>query len=247
MPNNKKIRIFAGPNGSGKSSLFKAFPKDLNTGPFINADELEYKLSQNGYIDLKEYGLKVTQQDLDTFKLLPASISMFDKAISNGHIIDVHVNNNCIVDASRSTHSYEGSFIAAFLRDQYVKYDRTFSFETVMSHPSKIEEIETIITKGYSAYLYFLCTDSPVVNISRVSNRVKKGGHPVDKKKIEDRYYRTLEALHQLLPHCYRAYLFDNSGKTLILIAELCGGYMKLKTNHPPIWFLKYVLPHYKN
>lgn len=247
MPNSKKIRVFAGPNGSGKSSFFKAFPKNLNTGPFINADELEQKLSQNFFIDLKEFGLTATQQDLESFKLLPASISMLSNATKNGHAIDISINNNCIVDASGSTHSYEGAFIAAFLRDLYVKDNRTFSFETVMSHPSKINEIVSIVAQDYNAYLYFLCTDSPMVNISRVLNRVDKGGHPVPANKIHDRYYRTLKALHLLLPHCYRAYLFDNSGKSPLLVAELCGGYMELKTNDPPAWFLDYVLPYYQS
>jgi predicted ABC-type ATPase len=45
-----------------------------------------------------------------------------------------------------------------------------------MSHTSKLNEIEAMVAKGYRSYLYFVCTDSPVVNVSRVNNRVEKGG-----------------------------------------------------------------------
>lgn len=92
-----------------------------------------------------------------------------------------------------------------------------------------------------------MCVDSPEVNVSRVNNRVEKGGHEVPKNKIIDRYYRTLSNLHLTLPYCYRAYLFDNSAKEQILIAEVYKGNIKLKTDKLPNRFIKFVLPYYTN
>jgi predicted ABC-type ATPase len=245
MPSNKKIRIFAGPNGSGKSTLFHEFSKNYNTGFFINADILEKKLAESGLIDLKEIGLDATQDDLDAFMTLDSSKTLFNKAAEEGHVIDVFVKENFIVDASKETHSYEGAFIASFIRHLLIAQNKSFSFETVMSHTSKIDEIKQVVSLGYNAYLYFVCIDSPEVNVSRVNNRVEKGGHEVAEDKIIDRYYRTLENLHLALPHCYRAYLFDNSGKEQLLIAEVYKGSMELKTDKLPNWFIKFVLPYY--
>lgn len=245
MPSNKKIRIFAGPNGSGKSTLFHEFSKNYNTGFFINADILEKRLAESGLIDLKEIGLDATQDDLDAFMTLDSSKTLFNKAAEEGHVIDIFVKENFIVDASKETHSYEGAFIASFIRHLLIVQNKSFSFETVMSHTSKIEEIKQVVSLGYNAYLYFVCIDSPEVNVSRVNNRVEKGGHEVAEDKIIDRYYRTLENLHLALPHCYRAYLFDNSGKEQLLIAEVYKGSMELKTDKLPNWFIKFVLPYY--
>lgn len=186
-----------------------------------------------------------SQVDLENFKSLDSSKSLFRKAETEGHKIDILVKQNFIVEASKETHSYEGAFVASFIRDLLIKQNKSFSFETVMSHSSKINEINTIVKKGYDAYLYFVCIDSPEVNISRVNNRVDKGGHNVPEDKILDRYYRTLDMVHLVLPLCYRAYLFDNSGKTQELIAEVYKGAMILKTDNPPQWFIKYVLPYY--
>ena len=61
-----------------------------------------------------------------------------------------------------------------------------------------------------------------------------------------ERYSRSLELLHQVLPLCYRAYLFDNSGKEYELIAELYQGVLEIKTNQLPQWFIQYVLPYYE-
>lgn len=245
MPSNKKIRIFAGPNGSGKSTLFHEFSKNYNTGFFINADILEKRLAESGLIDLKEIGLDATQDDLDAFMTLDSSKTLFNKAAEEGHVIDIFVKENFIVDASKETHSYEGAFIASFIRHLLIAQNKSFSFETVMSHTSKIDEIRQVVSLGYNAYLYFVCIDSPEVNVSRVNNRVEKGGHEVTEDKIIDRYYRTLENLHLALPHCYRAYLFDNSGKEQLLIAEVYKGSMELKTDKLPNWFIKFVLPYY--
>jgi predicted ABC-type ATPase len=247
MPSNKKIRVFAGPNGSGKSTLFNEFSKNYNTGFFINADVLEKKLAESGLIDLHEIGLIATQKDLDAFKTLPTSQTLFQKAEDEGHAIDILVKENFIVDASKETHSYEGAFIASFIRHLLITQNKSFSFETVMSHTSKIDEIEKVVALGYNAYLYFVCIDSPDVNVSRVNNRVDKGGHEVPENKIVDRYYRTLENLHLALPHCYRAYLFDNSGKEQFLIAEVYKGQIELKTDKVPNWFIQFVLPYYTN
>lgn len=244
MP-SKKIRVFAGPNGSGKSSLFQEFSKNYNTGPFINADEIESRLVGKGLIDLEELGLKATQQDLEEFSHLPSSKSLLQKAGEANHPIDIIVSENCIVDRSKESHSYEASYTAAFIRHLLIREGKSFSFETVMSHESKVGEVKDLVAVGYHAYLYFVCIDDPEVNVSRVATRVKKGGHPVSENKITERYVRTLGLLHEMLPLCYRAYLFDNSGKKQVMIAELYDGALELKTDKVPKWFIDYVLPYY--
>ena len=247
MASNKRVRIFAGPNGSGKSTLFEAFQSEYKekTGYFVNADLLEKKLFDSSLIDLKSIGLVATQTDLENFKQLPTSQSLINKAIADGHAIDIHIKENCIVDNSDDSHSYEGSFIASFIRHLLVEQHKSFSFETVMSHPSKVDEIKQMVQLGYQPYLYFVCIDKPEVNISRISNRVSHGGHDVPDTKVLERYARTLELLTSLLPYCYRAYLFDNSGKKNQLIAELYKGDLEIKTSNPPQWFMDYVLPHF--
>lgn len=49
-------------------------------------------------------------------------------------------------------------------------------YETVFSHPSKLELIEKAREKGYFIRLFFICTESPRINIDRVAERYAKGG-----------------------------------------------------------------------
>jgi predicted ABC-type ATPase len=246
MQKNKRLRVFAGPNGSGKSTLFEEFKKKYDPGFFINADEIEKQLSISGLIDLKAIGVKANQQDLEKYKKSKEAVSLLTKASAENHIIDIEIKENFIVDKAKYTHSYEASFTASFIRWLLYSKKKSFSFETVMSHASKIEELRKAQKKGYKTYLYFVCTDSAEINIDRVANRVQKGGHPVDNSKIRSRYSNTLGNLYAAIQLSNRAYLFDNSGKRLELVAEVFEGVIQLNINNPPQWFIDYVLPYYQ-
>jgi len=133
-----------------------------------------------------------------------------------------------IVDGDKETHSYEGALISAFLRHHLQESRIDFCFETVMSHPSKIEEIKEAKQKGYKTYLYFICIDDPEVNVSRVENRVSKGGHNVALEKISSRYYNTLSNLLPMIENVDKCYLFDNSSEEYKLIAKISENKLSL-------------------
>src|SRR5665647_419725 len=247
MQVNKRLRVFAGPNGSGKSTLFNEFKKNYNPGYFINADELEELLNNSGLIDLEPIGIKAISKDLKAFSKTKEAKSLLAKANEEGHSINIEIKENFIVDKAKDTHSYEASFAAAFVRWLLYKNNISFSFETVMSHHFKITELKRAQKNGYKIYLYFVCTDDAEINVNRVANRVEKGGHAVNANKIRSRYGKTLKNLYDAIKVANRVYLFDNSGQTLELIAEIFDGALQLKVDNLPQWFINYVLPHYQS
>lgn len=245
----KRVRIFAGPNGSGKSTLFGEFSKNYNTGVFINADYIESVLATKGFIDLEDYNIKADQSNLDAFLSKNEVQSLLKKSEDSGRKIDIGIKENFIVNPFRDTHSYEAALVSMFLREKLVENNESFCFETVMSHPSKLIEIENVKKEGYTTYLYFVCIDDPEVNISRIKNRVDKGGHAVVNEKVTERYIKTLENLYPAVLLCDKVYLFDNSGEELTLIAEIQenASYIKLAVDEKefPNWFKTYVLSRY--
>lgn len=118
-----------------------------------------------------------------------------------------------------------------------------------MSHPGKLDEIREAKERGYKIYLYFICTDDSELNVKRVQDRVAKGGHDVDEKKIIERYPKTLENLFPAIQLAHRAYLFNYSDtekeEEKELIAEVFEGAMQLNVDDPPKWFIEYVLPNF--
>lgn len=94
--------------------------------------------------------------------------------------------------------------------------------------------------RGYRTYLYYVATEDPVINISRVKYRVKMGGHSVPEDKIISRYQRSLDLLIEATQFTNRAYIFDNSTHEHIWLAEITDGHLlEMKTDQVPAWFKK--------
>jgi predicted ABC-type ATPase len=89
---------------------------------------------------------------------------------------------------------------------------KKFSFETVFSHPGKVDIIKKAQKEGYKVYLYFVSTEHPTINVFRVKVvRVGDNGHDVKEEKIISRYYRSMDLMYEAAQHSYQSYFFDNS------------------------------------
>ena len=142
--------------------------------------------------------------------------------------------------------------IADRRRDECIAAKRSFSFETVMSHPSKIDVLRRAKAAGYLVHLYFVGTEDPTTNIDRVAIRVAEGGHDVPRDRIVARWQRSMGLLREAIDASDTAFVFDNSatmgldgGPRLVLwkwksddmkVAGLAGG------PHVPIWVARYIL-----
>src|SRR3989338_178670 len=109
-----------------------------------------------------------------------------------------------------------------------------------MSFPDKVELLREAQKRGYRTYLYYVATEDPSINISRVQYRVKKGGHSVPEDKIVSRYARSLDLLMPAIQSTHRSYIFDNSTSEHIWLAEITDGkILEMKTDKTPEWFKK--------
>jgi ABC-type branched-subunit amino acid transport system ATPase component len=61
-----RLQMFAGPNGSGKSTLYSVISEDL-LGVYINPDDIEREIKQFNFLDLREYGVDTTTENILTF------------------------------------------------------------------------------------------------------------------------------------------------------------------------------------
>jgi len=89
-----------------------------------------------------------------------------------------------------------------------------FAFETVMSHPSRINEMLMLKEQDYRVFLTFIATDDPEKNVARVTRRYETGtttGHYVAPDKVRERYHRTLALLPRAAEIADAVYIYDNS------------------------------------
>ena len=105
-----------------------------------------------------------------------------------------------------------------------------------MSHPSKLDFLRQAKANGYRTYLYFVATKDWGINIDRVKERVKKGGHQVSRDKIIERYFRSLGLLYEAVKLVDRAYVFDNSLEPQLIVRITDGRDVEYEVTSIPDW-----------
>ncbi len=234
-----RLRMFAGPNGSGKSTIKSAIREEI-LGVYVNPDEIEKEINKFDVFDFDWFGIQVKKEDV--FEFLLGSL-LLKKADLLDDVRALKFNDNKLSFYSVSNNSYFSSVIADFIRQNLAIQRKSFTFETVMSSHDKIDFLKNTKQIGYRNYLYFVATNDPLINISRVKYRVANGGHPVPEDKIISRYYRSLELLIEAIKYTDRAYIFDNSLDQQFLLAEITNAKdIELKSTEVPAWFEKYIL-----
>jgi predicted ABC-type ATPase len=244
-----RLRVFAGPNGSGKSTIIEAvknhkvkgIPVDI--GIYINADEILIALTR-GKFTFSTYKVKTSHTELIQTAL---ESGLIDQAFSEEDLISSFrwVGNNIVLRETKYADRL-AQILADFLRKKLLNERLKFSFETVFSHPGKLEIMRQAVNAGYKVYLYFVCTESPEINKFRVKQvRIKEGGHDVPEDKIERRYYRSLHFMFEAAQLAHQAYFFDNSGEEFRLFAHFkkVGNKKKwdaIDKSKVPDWFIKY-------
>ncbi len=81
----------------------------------------------------------------------------------------------------------------------------------MLSASDKIDFVENAIKSGYFVRLFFVGTNHPSINASRIAHRVLEGGHDVPISKIISRYSKSIANCLILSKLVDRLYVYDNS------------------------------------
>lgn len=96
-------------------------------------------------------------------------------------------------------------------RNRLLKKRLSMILETTFTHEEKFAFIRKAKNAGYFIRLYFIGTDTPVINAGRVCARMLNGGHEVYINKIIKRHTGSREMCLISAPLVDRLYIFDNS------------------------------------
>ena len=247
----KTLTVFAGPNGSGKTTITNRFLEDppFALGHYLNPDEIEQQLNLPGFAVLESYTIQPSDQDWASFiaeSTLAAKICR-DNTLTSSQLtesIQLTDEGKTITPLqSLISDTYTSALITDFVRQMLIQAGQSFTFETVMSSADKIDTIRRAKELGYFVRLFYVTTRSPEINVSRVLNRVQKGGHFVPLDKIRERYWRSLDNLAGALRLADEAYLYDNStdGSESLEIARLENDALVVTSALVPDWYVRYV------
>lgn len=234
------MRVFAGPNGSGKTTIIKKLQAEIPFGVYVNADDIESLLKESNVLLFNAYQLSIDTALLESF----FKASHFSPIKRNEPDLwsKLSVKEN-VLHVNTFIDSYLAADLAEFIRQQLLFNDISFTYETVMSHESKMAFFQQATERGYKVYLYFVATEDPEINISRVNLRVSQNGHAVAPEVIKNRYFKSLQHLKVAVKKSDKAYIWDNSGSTSKLIAQITAGIHVevIDTENIPNWFVTYL------
>ena len=231
-----RFTMVAGPNGSGKTTLMRRLAGDyaVNFYSILNADDIFAEVSRTGrYLP----HIPVTDDLLRSYAAATTYSDDVKAPFRDGRIV---VESDCVrfIDP-KAVNSYTVALLVEAVQEIGICQHASFSQETVFSHPSKVDALRKARKEGFRTYLYFVATGSPLVNVARVENRARLGGHAVPPEKIASRFPLSVANAAAALPYLSRAYFFDNSSETMRFFAEwdADAGLLPADGERAPDWF----------
>ncbi len=109
--------------------------------------------------------------------------------------------------------SRDAAKLAEGMRKHLLHAGRSFCFETVYSHPSKIDFVAEAKTFGYYVVMIMIHLNNTSLNQARVAERVSAGGHSVPEEKVLTRMPRMLEHVRLSIPLCDLVQAYDDSSQ----------------------------------
>lgn len=116
--------------------------------------------------------------------------------------------------------------------------ESTISGSTYLKYAIKAKEA------GFRTTFIYIGLESPALSSTRVSERVRLGGHDIPSADLQRRYYRSLENIKSFIKIFESAHIYDNS-EHYRWVAGYRNGMIHNVSSNVPRWMLTY-LPHLK-
>ena len=101
------------------------------------------------------------------------------------------------------------------------KLKQTFNWELTLISYFTIQNIKLAKSLGYTISLNFIGVDNVEQSLKRIAERVKKGGHGIDKETVQHRFDHQFDNLPEALTLVDKAVFYDNK-HTMKIVGVYC-------------------------
>lgn len=111
----------------------------------------------------------------------------------------------------------------------------SFTQETTLSGYKTEQTAKQAREAGYYVHLYYIALDTAQESLARIENRVKRGGHDIDRVDVLRRFSGRWKAVQRVLPYCDEAEFYDNDNG-FVKVAEYRNGELLPIGERCPDW-----------
>lgn len=146
----------------------------------------------------------------------------------------VRINTDEIVrefgDWRNNLDQLKAAKIAIKLRNESFENGKSINEETTLTGKTILKTIDKAKELGYELQLFYVGLNSPEIAKERIKIRVSKGGHNIEDKIVDRRYYESLENLEKVINKFDKVRIYDNS-IGFLEIFSFSNGKVNFKTN----------------
>lgn len=147
-----------------------------------------------------------------------------------------------IIDVDKITAEMGGSALAggkAALQkiNDCISRGVSFTQETTLSGYKTEATAKQVKDLGYHVRLFYVALDTAAESLTRIENRVKRGGHDIPHDDVMRRFSGRWEAIAKVLPYCDEAEFYDNDNG-FVKVAEYRNGELRPVGQLRPQWLI---------
>jgi predicted ABC-type ATPase len=101
----------------------------------------------------------------------------------------------------------------------YLDSKDSFGFETTFSGSWARRVMSLARAQTFRITFAYIGTSGVRINLDRIRSRVATGGHDVPETDVRRRYERSLDRAGEALAFSDSAFIYDNSGRSMVLVA----------------------------
>ena len=156
-----------------------------------------------------------------------------ERSTDLGMIVDVDK-----ITAELGGNTLEGGKAALRKISECIDKGISFTQETTLSGRKTEATAKQVRDLGYHVRLFYIGLDSAEESLSRIANRVKRGGHDIPHDDVVRRFAGRWEAVAKVLPYCDEAEFYDNDNG-FVLVAEYRNGELRPVGRRRPQWLME--------
>ena len=156
-------------------------------------------------------------------------------------VLGEYKNLGYIIDPDQSAREHDADIIAAGkiavqTIDDCIHREITFTQETTLAETRIVKEMQQAKELGFKISMFYVGLESLGESLSRIANRVQKGGHGIPEEHVIRGYEKRISDFQKCVPYCDEIVFYDNQNGFIKVAEYRKENGFQFTNGHRPKW-----------